>query len=292
MAVVGAVALVSPFRLPRRPFIRDIVAFIGAILWILYVSMDQQITFGEGLALIVYYLLYVAMVVFGAWAYRKQKAERLQQTTEEIIDGEVNESGLVKQEAMAVGLPDGRFNEVLKIIPCIPPDPLTGQGPPTPLPRLTINRPNGNVPFFETNPLLPTLPGEAEEDDELTELHAEEDFDVNFFVPHFRRSRMVVDHFVNKPAASFPRSAESFASSLFGSPRNMSFTRASFDASHGSPRAAHMLTPATPAVFRNASTDYFTQLPVKGTSSPQTPIAPTDLLGLPSPLSGGGGGGG
>ncbi|KAJ3172006.1 hypothetical protein HDU88_006818 [Geranomyces variabilis] len=75
--VVGAIAMVSPFKLPRRPFIRDIVAFIGALILVLIICSDKKITQTEGWLLVAYYLAYVSVVVIGAYVYQRSKAARL-----------------------------------------------------------------------------------------------------------------------------------------------------------------------------------------------------------------------
>ncbi|KAJ3160898.1 hypothetical protein HDU86_008260 [Geranomyces michiganensis] len=71
--VVGAIAMVSPFKLPRRPFIRDIVAFIGALILVLIICSDKKITQAEGWCLVAYYFAYVTVVVVGSLVYQRSK---------------------------------------------------------------------------------------------------------------------------------------------------------------------------------------------------------------------------
>ncbi|KAJ3011685.1 hypothetical protein HKX48_006709 [Thoreauomyces humboldtii] len=78
--VVGIIAIVAPFTLPRRPFIRDSVAFIGALILVLIICSDSQITNGEGWLLMAYYFAYVAVVVVGALIYQRQKARLIART--------------------------------------------------------------------------------------------------------------------------------------------------------------------------------------------------------------------
>ncbi|KAJ3213769.1 hypothetical protein HK099_007194, partial [Clydaea vesicula] len=73
MFVVGVVSIISPFTLPRRPFIRDILMFILTLIWILIVLQDGEISFSESLFLILFYIFYVAVVVVGHLIHRKMK---------------------------------------------------------------------------------------------------------------------------------------------------------------------------------------------------------------------------
>ncbi|KAJ3175248.1 hypothetical protein HDU87_006330 [Geranomyces variabilis] len=90
--VVGVIAMVSPFKLPRRPFIRDIVAFIGALILVLVICSDKKITQAEGWLLVAYYLAYVSVVVIGAYVYQRSKAARLaRETDRDVVGGDDDE---------------------------------------------------------------------------------------------------------------------------------------------------------------------------------------------------------
>ncbi|KAI8924959.1 Sodium/calcium exchanger protein-domain-containing protein [Entophlyctis helioformis] len=69
--VVGMICIVKPSKLPRRPFVRDIVAFLGAATLVNYFVATGEITFARAVVLVCYYLLYVTVVVVGALAGRK-----------------------------------------------------------------------------------------------------------------------------------------------------------------------------------------------------------------------------
>ncbi|KAJ3075117.1 hypothetical protein HK102_005673 [Quaeritorhiza haematococci] len=79
MFVLGVISIVAPFQLPRRPFIRDTVFFIGAIVWVLVIVHDGKITLRESVWLIAYYFVYVTIVIVGHYIYRRQKAAKQQQ---------------------------------------------------------------------------------------------------------------------------------------------------------------------------------------------------------------------
>ncbi|KAH9250547.1 hypothetical protein BASA81_011653 [Batrachochytrium salamandrivorans] len=70
--VAGLVCIARPSRLPRRPFIRDIVAFLGAatLMNVFVASGEMDLT--KSSVLIGYYFLYVAVVVFGSFFMSRQ----------------------------------------------------------------------------------------------------------------------------------------------------------------------------------------------------------------------------
>ncbi|KAI9173295.1 MAP kinase kinase Wis1 [Blastocladiella emersonii ATCC 22665] len=61
--VFGGVAILAPFRLSPVVFLRDALFFLGALAFILVVTLDQQISLLESLLLVAYYAAYVAVVV-------------------------------------------------------------------------------------------------------------------------------------------------------------------------------------------------------------------------------------
>ncbi|KXS16791.1 hypothetical protein M427DRAFT_144609 [Gonapodya prolifera JEL478] len=75
MVVVGVIALLhdDPFPVAKRPFLRDICAFLGALVMLLVIIADGKITIVESTVLIVYYLVYVLVVVVAHVIYRRQK---------------------------------------------------------------------------------------------------------------------------------------------------------------------------------------------------------------------------
>ncbi|KAF9123130.1 hypothetical protein BGW39_009237 [Mortierella sp. 14UC] len=79
--VIGSMAIVKPFKVSRAPFLRDMIFFTGCILFILYMVLDRKITFVQSVILIVAYVVYVALVVFGNW--KQQREESWLQTDSE-----------------------------------------------------------------------------------------------------------------------------------------------------------------------------------------------------------------
>jgi sodium/potassium/calcium exchanger 6 len=65
--VVGMLAITTGFRVNRRPFLRDVLFFIGAIVTLLIVLADGRIKLFESILLIVYYVFYVGVVGVGRY---------------------------------------------------------------------------------------------------------------------------------------------------------------------------------------------------------------------------------
>ncbi|KAI9293951.1 hypothetical protein K502DRAFT_350502 [Neoconidiobolus thromboides FSU 785] len=65
--VVGSMAVVQSFQVIRKLFMRDILFFTGAVIFILIIVWDRKITLSESLGLILYYVIYVVTVVVMNW---------------------------------------------------------------------------------------------------------------------------------------------------------------------------------------------------------------------------------
>jgi len=72
-AVVGSVAIAVPFTLTRRPFIRDVVCYLTAAVWLYIVLWDGDITLYESIGFIAVYVGYVAVVIIGRKIYQSRK---------------------------------------------------------------------------------------------------------------------------------------------------------------------------------------------------------------------------
>ncbi|KAG0001183.1 hypothetical protein BGZ65_003721, partial [Modicella reniformis] len=67
--VIGSMAIVTPFKVSRAPFLRDITFLTGCTLFMLFMVVTRKITLVESVLLIVAYITYVAVVVFGNWRH-------------------------------------------------------------------------------------------------------------------------------------------------------------------------------------------------------------------------------
>ncbi|KAJ8414051.1 hypothetical protein AAFF_G00066490 [Aldrovandia affinis] len=71
--VAGCVALVKPFTVASRPFLRDVIFYMAAVFWTFVVLYKRQILLGEALGYIGLYVVYVFTVIVSAYIYNRQK---------------------------------------------------------------------------------------------------------------------------------------------------------------------------------------------------------------------------
>ncbi|WAQ91689.1 hypothetical protein PtA15_15A80 [Puccinia triticina] len=71
--VVGSMSIISPFKIPRHAFLRDIAFFILAILFIIPIIHDGNIHRWQANTLILLYLVYVAAVLLSSWSVQRTR---------------------------------------------------------------------------------------------------------------------------------------------------------------------------------------------------------------------------
>lgn len=71
--VVGSIAMVKPFHVPRYAFLRDVSFFMVAVLLFMWALADGHLTLRESGAMIGLYVLYVVFVICGNWWQRRQR---------------------------------------------------------------------------------------------------------------------------------------------------------------------------------------------------------------------------
>jgi len=71
--VVGTIALIRPFHVPRHTFIRDILFFTTAVVVLIAVLHDGHLTVAESGGMVVLYISYVGVVVAGNWWSRHRQ---------------------------------------------------------------------------------------------------------------------------------------------------------------------------------------------------------------------------
>ncbi|KAF9087698.1 hypothetical protein BGX29_000705 [Mortierella sp. GBA35] len=106
--VIGSMAIVKPFKVSRGPFLRDMIFFTGCILFILYMVLDRKITFVQSVLLMVAYIVYVALVVFGNW--KQQRGESRSRTDTETGSEYSEDSGRVDESDEALRHQTGTTN--------------------------------------------------------------------------------------------------------------------------------------------------------------------------------------
>ncbi|GAA5936199.1 uncharacterized protein JCM15063_002741 [Sporobolomyces koalae] len=83
--VAGTMALITPFRVSKHTFLRDVGFFTVAVLMTLGILYDSHIHLWEALAMVALYTVYVAYVAIGGWWWsrREEHKRTLRQAREE-----------------------------------------------------------------------------------------------------------------------------------------------------------------------------------------------------------------
>lgn len=71
--VVGVISFVSTVTLASRPFTRDVLFYLGAMSWVFITLYKENITVGEAIGFIVFYVAYVLLVIVGRFIYQRWK---------------------------------------------------------------------------------------------------------------------------------------------------------------------------------------------------------------------------
>lgn len=71
--VVGAVTITNPFELTQRPFLRDIIFYMGAVFWTFYLLWTGFVTIVSAVGFVALYVFYVAVVILGRVVYQRWK---------------------------------------------------------------------------------------------------------------------------------------------------------------------------------------------------------------------------
>lgn len=71
--VAGSVALVKPFAMASRPFLRDVIFYMAAVFWTFVILYRGTISLGETLGYLTLYVVYVLTVIVSACIYNRQK---------------------------------------------------------------------------------------------------------------------------------------------------------------------------------------------------------------------------
>src|SRR5271170_5024154 len=74
--VAGSMAIVNPFKVSRKSFVRDAIFFAGAVAFSVGLLADGKITTWETSMMIAYYIVYVVVVVMATWYWGKRSRKR------------------------------------------------------------------------------------------------------------------------------------------------------------------------------------------------------------------------
>ena len=73
--VAGSMAIVNPFKVSRKSFLRDALFFTGAVAFSVCLLGDGKITTWETSGMIGYYVVYVMVVVMATWYWGKRSKQ-------------------------------------------------------------------------------------------------------------------------------------------------------------------------------------------------------------------------
>lgn len=108
--VAGSMAIVRPFKVAKRPFLRDVAFFVVAILFGVVVLADGEIQMWECIVMVLYYLSYVLFVCVWHWWSTRSKKMRWTETharDQYVAPGEEEARNLLEsEEDNAVGSSD------------------------------------------------------------------------------------------------------------------------------------------------------------------------------------------
>ncbi|XP_072244113.1 mitochondrial sodium/calcium exchanger protein isoform X1 [Leuresthes tenuis] len=71
--VAGSVAMVKPFAVASRPFLRDVIFYMVAVFWTFLMLYRRTTTLAEILGYLGLYIVYVVTVIISAYIYNRQK---------------------------------------------------------------------------------------------------------------------------------------------------------------------------------------------------------------------------
>ncbi|KAM9360288.1 mitochondrial sodium/calcium exchanger protein [Symphorus nematophorus] len=71
--VAGSVALVKPFAVASRPFLRDVTFYMVAVYWTFFILYRGTTTLRETFGYLALYVVYVLTVIISAYIYNRQK---------------------------------------------------------------------------------------------------------------------------------------------------------------------------------------------------------------------------
>ncbi|XP_077510882.1 mitochondrial sodium/calcium exchanger protein-like isoform X2 [Amblyomma americanum] len=81
--VAGSVYLTQDFNVMERPFLRDVIFYIGATFWAFFLFYTQRITLAHSIGFIILYIMFILVVVLGRLVYQRMaKAEQEKPATD------------------------------------------------------------------------------------------------------------------------------------------------------------------------------------------------------------------
>jgi solute carrier family 24 (sodium/potassium/calcium exchanger), member 6 len=110
--VAGSMAIVKPFKVSRRSFLRDALFFAGAVGFSVGLLADGKVSAWETSFMIAYYVVYVTFVMVATWYWHKHSKKRRAESRarqhyqvpgEETIEAEDDEATTVREATPLIG---------------------------------------------------------------------------------------------------------------------------------------------------------------------------------------------
>lgn len=71
--VAGSIFLTQPFRMVKRPFVRDVIFYLTAAAWVFYLFFHGSIELYHAIGFIILYLLYIVVVIVSRMIHQKRQ---------------------------------------------------------------------------------------------------------------------------------------------------------------------------------------------------------------------------
>lgn len=75
--VAGSICLTQDFKIMERPFLRDIIFYIGATYWAFFIFYTEKITLYHSVGFIILYIAFIIVVVAGRLVYQRLREKEL-----------------------------------------------------------------------------------------------------------------------------------------------------------------------------------------------------------------------
>lgn len=79
--VVGTISVIKSFKATERPFLRDVIFYIGLLYWTFFILWKEKVYLGEAIGFICLYVFYVVVVIVSGAIYKKQVNKDKKKTT-------------------------------------------------------------------------------------------------------------------------------------------------------------------------------------------------------------------
>jgi len=75
--LIGVIAAIKPFKASERPFLRDIIFYMGAVYWGFFMLWRGKVYFYECVGYVILYVVYVVIVILSSSIYKRLRESKL-----------------------------------------------------------------------------------------------------------------------------------------------------------------------------------------------------------------------